>query len=1207
MHGAIDSSIAQVFGVVARVRNRWRLARVVRGAAVALAGIVVTLVAASLILEASNYAANVVVAARAMLAVVAVALIGWCVVRPMLPRPGDDQVALYVEEHEPTLEGALVSAVEVSGSGATARPISSAIAERVRGMAIERSQAIGGGRRVDARGSRLAFASLAAASATLLMVLTFGPDSLRYGMGALLTPWKSAETVNPFRLDILPGDATVARGASVVISAMPVGFQPGSAELWARTSDTTQWRRIPMSGDSTARFSARLLDVSAATEYLVETNGLRSRTFKLSVADLPYARRLDLEYRFPAYTGLPVQQVDSSGDIAAVAGTMVRVRVTPTRPTAGGRLVVENGDTLALTPNADGTLVATLRVRAPGFYRVELEGAGGNLLTASLNYAIDVLPDRPPTVRLSKPGRDTKVLAVDEVYTEARAEDDYGVSRLDMVYSVNGGPEKVAPLHQATRAIRDIAAGHTFMLEEHALVPGDVVSYYARATDNDAVSGAKSVTSDIYFMQVRPYSQNYRQEQGGGGGGGGGGGNQDNPGQLSQRQRDIIAATFNAMRDSATAPKKTMEEDMATLRLAQQRLREDVEQLATRLVQRGIASNDSNFARIAAILPSAAAAMDTVEKTLADNRLRPALQPEQRALQQLQRAEAVFRDVRVQMGQEGGGGGGGGGQQQQAEDLADLFELQRERMRNQYETLQRDDQDEQQQANQEVDATAERLKQLAARLQQENERARRKADSLSGARGASGASGGDAQRQLAQETEQAARQLERLARERQSQELADAARRLNESADAMRRAAANGGQRGNEQAQSALERLRDARRLLEQEQDNRVQRSVEDAARSARRLAQEQERVANDVARQNSGTEQEREELRRAIAQRKGELADSTRALGTRLDRMSLDAQREQPSVAREIKEAADTLRARRIEDKIRITQNSLGDTPQEYQNLNERLITSDIGQFNRTLEEAQRAAQSARGADGERKNADAMDRARDLVRGMESLDERLRQQQQRAQGQQGQEQQGQGQQGQQGQGQQGQGQQGQGQQGQQGQGQQGQGQQGQQGQGQNSQGGQPGGGQPGLGQGRTGAQNGDGGFGGGQGGPPVAAGPMSGQINREMRERLNDARALRRELSQRGGVDLEQLDRAIGQMESIARGVGSNADPRAAGELRSQVIDGLRSFEFQLGRAFGQVGGERVTVDRAGEIPPEYRKAVEEYYRSLGRAKPRP
>ena len=115
-----------------------------------------------------------------------------------------------------------------------------------------------------------------------------------------------------------------------------------------------------------------------------------------------------------------------------------------------------------------------------------------------------------------------------------------------------------------------------------------------------------------------------------------------------------------------------------------------------------------------------------------------------------------------------------------------------------------------------------------------------------------------------------------------------------------------------------------------------------------------------------------------------------------------------------------------------------------------------------------------------------------------------------------------------------------------------------------------------------------------------------SAQAAREMRERLNDARALRRELQQRGGVELGELDRAIAQMDGLARmGVGGG-DARSEAALRQQVIEGLRSFEFSLGRAFGVQGTERVMVDRAGEVPPQYRKYVEEYYRSLGRAKPR-
>jgi len=72
-----------------------------------------------------------------------------------------------------------------------------------------------------------------------------------------------------------------------------------------------------------------------------------------------------------------------------------------------------------------------------------------------------------------------------------------------------------------------VSAGHTIYLEELGLTPGDSVSYYARATDSDTVQ-SKTVSSDIYFVQIRPFKKDFKpaQSQAGGGGGGGGGGNE---------------------------------------------------------------------------------------------------------------------------------------------------------------------------------------------------------------------------------------------------------------------------------------------------------------------------------------------------------------------------------------------------------------------------------------------------------------------------------------------------------------------------------------------------------------------------------------------------------------------------------------------------------------------------------------------------------
>src|SRR5947208_2188955 len=141
------------------------------------------------------------------------------------------------------------------------------------------------------------------------------------------------------------------------------------------------------------------------------------------------------------------------------------------------------------------------------------------------------------------------------------------------------------------------------------------------------------------------------------------------------------------------------------------------------------------------------------------------------------------------------GGGGGGGGNQYAEDLADLFELELDKLANQYEMQQRAMQ---QSGDNQIDQLVEKLKELARRQQQEMERQRRLAQA-----GQSGGNSGANQRALADELEKAAQQLaqrkdamdakvadlqqqlEKLANETRRDEK-DASRRLDEAAGSIR-------------------------------------------------------------------------------------------------------------------------------------------------------------------------------------------------------------------------------------------------------------------------------------------------------------------------------------------------------------------------------------------------------------------------------------
>src|SRR6185436_4375155 len=332
-------------------------------------------------------------------------------------------------------------------------------------------------------------------------------------------------------------------------------------------------------------FEGMMFHLDKPTEYYVESNGVKSPVYNLTVVDLPTVAQLELEYHFPSYTNLPPRKDDNGGDVAALRGTNVQLKVTPTMKTSGGQIVFRDGGAEPLTVQADGTLAGNFTLKEPGFYRIELNGPKGEKVDASPQYTIDVLDDQPPTVAFSKPGRDTGATPVEEVFTEVKAQDDFGVKNLVMVYSVNGGPQKTISLFGGGKSLTEVSAGHTIYLEELGLQPGDFVSYFAKATDNDSVPGPQTASSDIYFVQVRPFKKDYKQaqsqaQQGGGGGGGG------DVGELSRQQREIVAATFNTVRDKAKTKPEKYRENVVFLNLAQAKLREQVQELVGKLNER---------------------------------------------------------------------------------------------------------------------------------------------------------------------------------------------------------------------------------------------------------------------------------------------------------------------------------------------------------------------------------------------------------------------------------------------------------------------------------------------------------------------------------------------------------------------------------------------------------------------------------------------
>src|SRR5206468_12217025 len=194
------------------------------------------------------------------------------------------------------------------------------------------------------------------------------------------------------------------------------------------------------------------------------------------------------------------------------------------------------------------------------------------------------------------------------------------------------------------------------------------------------------------------------------------------------------------------------------------------------------------------------------------------------------------------------------------------------------------------------------------------------------------------QRALADELQEAARRLEQLTREQQRPELAEAARKMQEAADAMRQAAANGSKDGGAQANAALDKLREAQQRLERNQTARSERDIQSALRKAQELAAEEKAIGSDVQGLEQSGEQ-RPARAEALGQRKDAMDAKVGDLQQQLEKLANETRRDERDASRKLDEAAGTIRDKKVKEKIRYSKGALQGSPSQA-----RAMEEDIG-----------------------------------------------------------------------------------------------------------------------------------------------------------------------------------------------------------------------------------------------------------------------
>ncbi|HEY2843092.1 MAG TPA: hypothetical protein VGJ09_05550, partial [Bryobacteraceae bacterium] len=597
------------------LESRLRLQVVSKGAAVALGVALGATVALVLITNAFAFSTTSLVVARIALFLALALALGLALVMPLI-KLNQRRAAGRAEAAFPGFQERLVTYVERRDAGAD--PFIDLLAADTLQQAPQAPPSS-----VVTHKSIFAFATSAgAAGAVLLWLILAGPGFLGYGASMLWAgPPKDPNLQGGFyRITVDPGDKLVRRRSDQPIRATLMGFQAPEVRLMARYKSSAKWEQAPMlprANDSSYEYL--FAAVPEPVEYYIEAAGVRSKTYKLDVIDLAGVKNIKVTYHYPSWLGKKDDVENPGGDLRAVIKTVAELEVETDRPLKNGIIELNDGTKINLESKSGNILTAKVPIEQDGAYHfAAVEGSENVRITQ--DYFIEAKQDDPPTVKITHPGADAKVSPIEEVTITVTASDDFGLQAMDLHYSVNGQQEKVVSLMNSKGSPN--AEGKVVLnLEDFKLVPGDIVSMYATANDAKA-----RTVGDITFVEAQPYERNYSQSQaGGGGGGGGGGGQQNDPSQITQREKEIIAATHNFNRGGKNAAANA--ENAQYLSEVQSKLKDQAESMAKRTTARELSTENQDFQSFTKEMEAAASEMTPAADKLKNQKWSDALEP----------------------------------------------------------------------------------------------------------------------------------------------------------------------------------------------------------------------------------------------------------------------------------------------------------------------------------------------------------------------------------------------------------------------------------------------------------------------------------------------------------------------------------------------------------------------------------------------------
>ncbi|MBD3272347.1 MAG: hypothetical protein GF384_07405 [Elusimicrobia bacterium] len=347
------------------------------------------------------------------------------------------------------------------------------------------------------------------AAVVIALILSFVPPRIFPSFFMRLYGTAGVNQIYRF-IDIAPKDIAVAEGSDLVISIKAKTQLPAPVQLFLKTSRVS-WEEVMLRQVSAVQWEYRIDHVIEKIWYYAKLRDMKTGSFAILPQAIPRIVETIITYRYPSYTGKPEERITNYPFIQSVAGTVVDISVQMNIPVAQAELVF--GDARKIQASIDGTtLAASFVLDTEGSCRWVITDLENNIKTETVPMPIKLDDDFQPQISILAPAEDLITAADHVVPITYQATDDFGITRITLVYRKQPAPDELRKILQRfTGESKTIIDDYSWKIASLGLGPGERVEYFLEAEDNNVVTGPSFGRSGVYTIEIISYEREHER------------------------------------------------------------------------------------------------------------------------------------------------------------------------------------------------------------------------------------------------------------------------------------------------------------------------------------------------------------------------------------------------------------------------------------------------------------------------------------------------------------------------------------------------------------------------------------------------------------------------------------------------------------------------------------------------------------------------